>query len=171
MNLKSKFVELSTHRLLLRSPNPSDVDQFYLLRTNEDVNEYLDRKIPNNKKEVEELIQKLTKGNQKNQWFYWVISEIEEMNLMGTICLWNFNAEYSEAEIGFELLPSHQGKGYMSEALERVLKFGLNILKLKRISGWTHPQNSKSIRLMNRLGMGYERLDQDHVIYTIREDS
>lgn len=46
---------------------------------------------------------------------------------------YNIDKETAVAEIGYELLPAHQGQGVMYEALQRVIAFGFNTLQLKQI--------------------------------------
>lgn len=69
---------------------------------------------------------------------------------MGTICLWNFSDDRSEAEVGFELLPEFQGKGLMSEALDSVIDFCFSRINFEIINADVHMDNQKSVGLLKR---------------------
>jgi RimJ/RimL family protein N-acetyltransferase len=60
-------------------------------------------------------------------------------------------------DIGFALMPSHHGRGYAHEAAEAVLADGRERLGLRRVGGVTVAQNVASIRLLEKLGLRYER--------------
>lgn len=63
-----------------------------------------------------------------------------------------------ETDIGFALLPQWWGRGYAYEAASAVLHFGYGRLKLKRIVGLTSAGNTASIKLLNRLGLHFEKM-------------
>jgi ribosomal-protein-alanine N-acetyltransferase len=52
--------------------------------------------------------------------------------------------EHKKAEIGFWLLKEHWGKGYISEALPEICKFGFEKRKLHRIEAIVEQENSNS---------------------------
>lgn len=61
-------------------------------------------------------------------------------------------------DIGYALLPRYWSQGYAFEAASAVLAYGLDTLGLKRIIAITDPDNDRSIRLLEKLGLRYERL-------------
>ena len=61
------------------------------------------------------------------------------------------------ADIGFALLPEFRGQGYAREAAAAVLEYSRAQLGMKKILGITLPRNAASIRLLERLGLDYER--------------
>jgi [ribosomal protein S5]-alanine N-acetyltransferase len=60
-------------------------------------------------------------------------------------------------DIGFAYMPAHWGKGFALEAASGVLKYGHDNLGLKRIVGIVSPHNAASIRILEKLGMKYEK--------------
>jgi ribosomal-protein-alanine N-acetyltransferase len=80
---------------------------------------------------------------------------MEERNsntAIGSVCLWNINLAEMEAELGYELLPDYQGKGFMKEAIASVIDYATTEAKFKKLSAWTHAQNDRSkIILVNHL--------------------
>ena len=94
------------------------------------------------------FIEKILSAIKKNQSVYWAITLKDEDTLIGTICLWNISIENNTAEIGYELLPDFQGKGIMQEAISKIIEYGFNKMKLKVITAFTHPGNSRSTNLL-----------------------
>jgi ribosomal-protein-alanine N-acetyltransferase len=146
----STLEPLETERLVLRQLLNSDLFQLYKIRSDESVNQFIDREIESDINETRDFIKKITELIQNNTSLYWAIVFRETNTLVGTICYWNFNYNKEDAEIGYELLPEYQGKGLMQEAIKRVINFGFEMLKLKSISAFVSEKNTKSIALLNK---------------------
>jgi ribosomal-protein-alanine N-acetyltransferase len=163
------FPKLTTERLILRQLVMNDENEIFKLRSDERVQEFLDRPKANTIDDTRKFIEKISKGISNNEWLYWAIVLKGEKKLMGTFCLWNFSKENNSAEIGYELLPNFQGKGIMQEAIEGIIKYGFEILKLNSLDAFTHPRNIKSIKLIERYGFVYNKKSENGVIYTLRK--
>lgn len=62
-----------------------------------------------------------------------------------------------EIEIGYWLAPDYWGKGLATEAAQAVLRYGFGRLGLLRIVAVAHPENQASIRVLEKLGMAFEK--------------
>lgn len=62
-----------------------------------------------------------------------------------------------DVDIGFTFLERFWGSGYALEAATAVMQFGWNVAKLPRIVAITAPHNASSIRLLEKLGLRFER--------------
>ena len=62
-----------------------------------------------------------------------------------------------DVDIGFAFLPAYNGKGYAFEAAAATLHYGFSTLGLKRIVAITNEDNSRSIHLLEKLGLRFER--------------
>lgn len=62
-----------------------------------------------------------------------------------------------EVEIGWWLRPDRWGRGYASEAGRAVLFHAFERLGLPRVVAIAHPENRASHRVMERLGLAFER--------------
>lgn len=60
-------------------------------------------------------------------------------------------------DVGFAILQRFWGKGYASEAAVAVMHYGRTVLGLTEIAGVTAPDNRISIRLLEKLGLKYQR--------------
>lgn len=61
------------------------------------------------------------------------------------------------ADIGYAFLPAHRGQGYAVEAGTAVLDYGHRVHRLAHVLAMTHPDNEDSVRVLDRLGFGFER--------------
>ncbi len=65
-----------------------------------------------------------------------------------------------EADIGFAFLPQFCGKGYAFESADAVMKYGRDVLNLRRVLAITSQDNESSGRLLEKLGFRFERLTE-----------
>lgn len=63
-----------------------------------------------------------------------------------------------DPDVGFAFLPQFWLKGYAFESASAVLAYGKNTLGLKRILGVTSSDNDGSIRVLEKLGLRFERM-------------
>lgn len=125
---------LETERLLLRKLVPADAAAVFSLRSDERVNQFLDRPKMHSVEEAEKFIEKINLGIKNREWLYWAIDlKSSPSSLSGTACLWNFNGDRTVAELGYELLPGFHGKGMMHEAIRTLIDFAFDEIKLKTI--------------------------------------
>lgn len=61
-------------------------------------------------------------------------------------------------DIGFAFLPDYIGKGFGYEAANATLEFAKNSLKLNKLCAITVANNSKSIKLLEKLGFSFSEI-------------
>ena len=135
----------------LRKLSVYDDKAIFALRSNPEVNRYVTRKSCKTIEEAGNFIQTVL-SIEENKLFYWVIILKERDQLIGTICLANVSIETSTAEIGYELLPAFQNKGFMQACISTVIEFGFKQLNLKMIEANTDDANIKSVHLLKKYG-------------------
>jgi len=64
----------------------------------------------------------------------------------------------ADVDIGFAFLPQFRSQGYAYEAAAAVLAYGRQELGLQRIVAITSPDNQRSARLLEKLGLHFEGL-------------
>src|SRR5207249_3737224 len=119
----------------------SDVNEIFALRSDPNVNKYLDREPGKSIDDAKTFIQTINENTQRNDSIYWAITLSNTDKLIGTICLFDFSDDNLKAEIGYELLPDFQGKGIMQEAISKVIDFGIQHIGLNSIEAYTHSKN------------------------------
>jgi len=63
-----------------------------------------------------------------------------------------------DVDVGYAFLPQHRGSGYAHEAAAAVLRFARNEVGLARIAAITNSENERSIRVLEKLGLSFERM-------------
>jgi [ribosomal protein S5]-alanine N-acetyltransferase len=87
---------------------------------------------------------------------YWVIKLKETSQSVGIITL--IKRDYLEhSDIGFAFLPQFSNKGYAFEAAKEILHQLLSSSEHKQILATTVKDNTKSIQLLERLGLSFEK--------------
>jgi len=62
-----------------------------------------------------------------------------------------------DVDIGYAFLPQFWSKGYATEAASAIMDYGQNVLGLSRIVAITAPDNEGSIRVLEKLGLRFEK--------------
>lgn len=146
------FPVLVTERLSLRRIRPEDEHDIFALRSDETIHAFLDRPLAKHVSDARQFIHKINDGIADKKWITWAIVLNETGKLIGTICLWNFISADSKTEIGYEILPTHQGQGLMQEAVAAVIGYGFKHVELDTIKAVIHPDNIKSIQVLEKNG-------------------
>jgi ribosomal-protein-alanine N-acetyltransferase len=60
-------------------------------------------------------------------------------------------------DIGFAFLPDHTGKGYAYEIVKEIIHDGLDRLQMEKILAIVLPENTSSIKLLEKVGFRYEK--------------
>lgn len=157
------FPTLDTPRLILRDLTPSDIDNFYLLRSDPAVTlpYYAE---PKTREQAEAKLNALMRDNAAGESMTWCIALAGQPDkLIGTICLWNFRPDQLAAEIGYDLLPAWHRQGIMGEAAARVIDYGFTNRGLRMIDALVNPRNEPSCLLLEKLGFrkGETSLEQE----------
>jgi [ribosomal protein S5]-alanine N-acetyltransferase len=63
-----------------------------------------------------------------------------------------------DVDIGYAFLPRYWSKGYAIESALAVKQYARDVVGLKRIVGITDPRNAGSIRVLEKLGMTYQKM-------------
>ena len=63
-----------------------------------------------------------------------------------------------DVDIGFAYLPRYRGQGYAREAARATVAYGANVVGLRRIVAITSPDNVTSGRVLEDVGLRFERM-------------
>ncbi len=146
------FPVLTTERLIMRQMTKEDAADIFTLRSDASVSKYISRKPYTTMDEAAAFIDTITNGIVNNEWGYWAIALKDTNKLIGTACLWHIHVENCRAEIGYELMPAHHGKGFMLEVLPALIKYAFKTVKLHSLEANVYPDNVASIKLLEKNG-------------------
>ena len=74
--------------------------------------------------------------------------------------------ELEDADIGYAFLPKYWSKGYAVESALTVKEYARDVIGLKRLVAITDPENQGSIRVLEKIGLKFEkmvRLSEDDI--------
>jgi len=146
------FPILTTERLVLRRMDVADAPEMFFLRSDAGMLEYIDREPAKSVDEVVAFIEMVDNGIIANEAINWAITHKDSTRLIGNICIWNVQKEHCRAELGYVLHPDWQGKGIMAEAMQAVLHYAFNTMKLHSAEANVMPANIASVRVLERHG-------------------
>ena len=161
------FPSLTTERLSLRKLSSDDANEIYFLRSDKQINKYIDRSRAASIDDAYNFINKTNQSIDNNELVDWAITFKNDSRLIGSICFWNLSRKENKAEIGYELLPDFQGKGIAYEAMLVVLDYGFNIMSLNKIEAYTHKENLASIKLLEKFRFVRDTQEESKIDFTV----
>lgn len=151
-------IMLETPRLLLRSFEDADLEDFLAYRSDPLVAEYQGWDAPYPLEDGQRFIAAMHNclPGGMDTWCQLAIQEKTSGTLLGDIGIFTSGAHTLQAELGFTLARRHQGRGFASEAVRRVITYLFRSLGVHRVTALCDVENTPSYRLMERVGMRRE---------------
>lgn len=149
------MITYETDRLLIRPLAHADAQGIFEYRAKASNFPFVDMPIYTSMDESTAYIDKMNDGMASGKWYCFALVEKITEVLIGTLSIWNFDEQKTQAELGYGLFEQARGKGYMHEALAWCTKFCCNTLMLKRIEAFTHMDNQPSTKLLEASGFAF----------------
>ena len=93
----------------------------------------------------------------KNGFGLWLVI-LKETNESVGMCGLIKRDGLDDVDIGYALLPRFWSKGYAVEAAQAAKDYGKNVIGLTRLVAITDPANEGSIRVLEKIGLHYEKM-------------
>jgi len=170
--------ELETKRLILRRFTLNDAEKvFNNWANNDEVTKYLSWPSHNNINTTENVLEQWIQNYNKDDFYQWAIVPKEINEPIGTISVVDKNDDIQMVEIGYCIGKQWWNKGITTEALNAIIKYFFEEIRVNRIEAWHDINNPNSGKVMAKCGMKCEgNLRQsrknntgicDHAIYGI----
>ncbi|WP_068986833.1 MULTISPECIES: GNAT family N-acetyltransferase [Lysinibacillus] len=150
---------LETERLTLRLQTTEDADFILELVNDPSWLQFIGDRGVRTVEDAREYILNSINMYEKSGFCFYLV-ERKEDNIPLGICGLVKRDSLEDVDIGFAFLPTYWGKGYAYEAASAVLAYGLDTLGLKRIVAITTQDNYASAKLLEKVGLKFERLVQ-----------
>lgn len=148
---------LQSNRLELRKIRLDDAEaMFRNWATDEAVTKYLVWPPHDSLDTTKAVIQSWVMGYHEADFYQWAIVPKDLNEPIGTISVVEQDSSIEMVHIGYCIGQQWWGQGYMSEALERIIQFFFEDVKLNRIESQHDVANPGSGRVMEKCGMHYE---------------
>jgi ribosomal-protein-alanine N-acetyltransferase len=148
---------LTTGRLLLRRWRDSDREPFQALNADPRVMEFMPGTLT--ARESNDLIARIEQHFARHGFGLYAAELIDQKTFIGFIGLNipSFEAPFMPAvEIGWRLAYDSWGRGLATEGARAVLRHAFETLKLPSLVSFTVPQNQRSRRVMEKIGMVHD---------------
>lgn len=157
------FEPIRTERLILRRPEPGDVDAAYERRNLTEVARYQDWELPYTREQAERSIAKAVAmdGPTDGQgWSITVVDAAAPERILGDLyCELKWGGR--TGVIGYTFHPDHWGKGYATEASQALVDHLFTVVGVHRVEASLHPDNPPSARVLEACGMTFEGLTRE----------
>lgn len=161
---------MRTDHLLLAPWNADGWLALKPIATDPEVMRYISEGEPWPDDRIQEFVQRQVDGFRLRGYCMWQLLEASSNCMIG-FCGLQPLANTPDIEIGWWLARSYWGRGLATEAARSALADGFERAGLARIVAVAQPQNRASIRVMEKLGMRYEKATKhkgfDVVLYAI----
>lgn len=175
------FPNLESERLVLRQITPNDVNEIFALRSNPETMKYIPRPLVTTIDQAMEHIKMIQDKIVSSEGLNWAITEKGNPKMIGIIGHYRIRWEHFRSEIGYMLLPEYQGKGIITEAIQLMIRFGFDDMKMHSLEAIIDPANLASAKVLEKNGFikeahlkeneFYEGKFLDTVIYSIINNS
>lgn len=150
------MLELYTDRLKIRSLEPKDWQNFLSVHQDRAQNQYVRRP-----ESLEVLADKFEQRlrpwrYESGDWLTLVVEEISTGEFIGFTGLYSVDLSLGQAEVGYMLAASGQGKGYGTESLQGVIDWACLSLDVHKFIGLCAEQNLTSARVLEKCGFIHE---------------
>ncbi|MWB94235.1 GNAT family N-acetyltransferase [Flavobacterium sp. GA093] len=176
----SPFPIIETERLVLKRITNDDVAEVFELRSNPETMKYIPRPLVKTTEDALEHIAMIDEKIDTNVGINWGITLKGDSKLLGIIGYYRMQPENYRAEIGYMLLPDYHGKGIVPEAVNRLIEYGFEDLKLHSIEAVIDPENFASEKVLQKCGFikeahfkesdFYEGRFLDKVVYSLLQN-
>jgi RimJ/RimL family protein N-acetyltransferase len=156
------LTDLRTARLVIRRFRPEDAVTFAAYRSDPDVARYQDWESCT-RRQADDFVREMAGSHPgvPGEWFQFAVADPMTDEHLGDVGLGVDADEPSRAELGFTFARAHQGKGYATEAVERVIAYAFEELGAEAVFATADARNDRSIALLERIGM--RRTTTEHV--------
>jgi RimJ/RimL family protein N-acetyltransferase len=166
--------EIETSQLRLRMFTPDDLDALALITGDPEVMKYLGTSGARSKEKTKNTIDAILRHWHEHGLGIWAVEHKADQKLIGW-CGLQMLEKTPEIEVAYLLAKDYWNQGLATEAARAAIEYGFGELKLKRIVAIARPENTGSYRVMEKVGMKYERdahfYNVDVVYYAIENKS
>ena len=147
---------LETPRLILRPFREADIPDIVALLQEPDIHRTtLHIPYPYAEQHARAWLAQQQKSREEGTGYTFAVLRKEDQQLLGAIDIRPHMA-HRKAEVGYWIGKPYWGRGYATEALKAILRFGFETLNLNRIYATHFAENPASGRVMQKAGMTYE---------------
>jgi len=166
------FVELRAPRLRLRRSSPEDAEAISAYRSDPDVHVHQgwgDTSVPHVRSEIEQMLARIP--GEPGGWVQFTVETTGDGALVGDVGL-RVDEDPGVVLVGYTIAPAHQGCGYATEAVGRLVDYAFETLGADVVRAYADAGNVASVRVGEKVGLlvveRYEEPDGNTVWHGVR---
>ncbi len=153
---------LETDRLLLRTWTPDDAEAMLAIYSHPEVTRFLGSGVPDqNLDDAHKRLLRAQTHQERHGFGFWAVVDKSTGQILGSCGLKHLE-DGPQIEVGYHLARLVWNRGFATEAAAGCLRYGFEKLKLDRIVGVVALENHASQRVLEKIGMRYERLGRHY---------
>jgi RimJ/RimL family protein N-acetyltransferase len=152
----STVLTLETEHLLLRQFRASDFEPYAAMCADPEVMRYVGERGVLSREDAWRQMAMLAGHWQLRGYGMWAVEERATGGFIGRVGL-HFPEGWPDQEVAWAFARAHWGRGFAFEAASAALTYAFDSLHWPRVISLIDPDNSRSIRLAERLGEQFER--------------
>ncbi|MBA3715650.1 MAG: GNAT family N-acetyltransferase [Pyrinomonadaceae bacterium] len=147
---------LETSRLLLRKFEPRDLAPLAEIFSDPEVMKHIGGKPRTLKQTCDYIVWVIMKDWIEHGFGWWAVEHKETGKMLGYCGLRHID-DAPDVDLGYCLARECWGRGYATEGARASLRYGFEELQLEQIYGVIAPDNTASLRVLEKLGMRYRK--------------
>lgn len=148
--------DIDSDRVRLRTMGESDLEALHAIFSDPKVMRYWSTPPLASLEETRALLKEIQTGNEQRTMLKWGVALKPVDTVIGTVTLFNLDLTQGRGEIGYAQAQAYWGNGYLNEALQALLTYAFEEMKLRRLEADVDPRNAASIKTLERLGFQRE---------------
>ena len=159
-----EFEIIKTERLQLKKYTPEIYNTIFTNYSEAEIKELISQ---DNDDEYLKQLKRFKAGfsSFNRSFVYFQLIEAISNKIIGGCGFHNWTIDHNRAELGYALdNDMYKNKGYMTEALHKVIEYGFERMYLNRIEACVGPGNIPSLRLVEKFGFSREGLLREHFL-------
>jgi len=158
------FPELESERLIYREINSEDVEEIFKIYSDPEVAKY-DWFTPiNTKDDALSIINCYKKEFENKEEITWGVTRKDDNKIIGYCNLGSFDDDSIRSEIGYGFNRKEWNKGYATETIKVLVKFGFEVMNFNRIEATVTLGNDASIKALKKASFIQEGIFRERTI-------
>ena len=158
------FPELESERLIYREVNSEDVEDIFKIYGDPEVAKYDWYRPIDTKENALSIINRYKKEFKNKEEITWGVARKKDNKIIGYCNLGDFDDESRRSEIGYGFNRDEWNKGYATEAIKTLVKFGFEVMCLHRIEAVVTFGNDASVKALKKANFTQEGIVRERTI-------
>jgi len=144
--------KLKGKKINLRPIKYSDIPSIERHANDSEVVRFLQNSLPLTMDDSRKWVRNIQSSNRAKKTILYGIEDKTSISIVGMIGIREINLEVKSSKIGFWLGKNFWRRGYTYEAIQLMLKYAFDEIKLYRIYAAVHEPNTSSVELLKKVG-------------------